>query len=91
MNRCVESILNQTLREIEVVLVDDGSPVECPGMCDEWAARDNRIRVVHQTNGGLRKATLNGLKTVSPLAEYIGFVDSDDWVELQYALGGEKI
>ena len=56
LDRCVESIVNQTYRDLEIILVDDGSPDACPAMCDAWAARDERIRVIHTSNGGAARA-----------------------------------
>lgn len=77
--RCVESLRNQTLKDIEIILVDDGSPDNCPRMCDEFAEADSRIRVVHKQNGGLSSARNAGLKVAQ--GQYIGFVDSDDTVD----------
>ena len=79
LKECIESIINQTYSDIEVILVDDGSPDRCPQMCDEWAKRDSRIRVVHKKNGGLSSARNAGLDVAK--GEYISFVDSDDFVE----------
>ena len=79
LNRCVESLTRQTLREIEIILVDDGSPDECPAMCDAWAEKDARIRVIHQENQGLGFARNSGLAQAR--GEFIGFVDSDDYVQ----------
>lgn len=79
LERCVDSLLNQTYRETEIVLVDDGSPDECPGMCDGYGELDERIRVVHKENGGLVSAWQAGVKAST--GEYLCFVDSDDWVE----------
>lgn len=79
LDRCVQSILNQTFKDFEVILVDDGSPDRCPAMCDEWAKRDSRITVLHQKNGGASAARNAGLRVAQ--GEYIGFVDSDDWIE----------
>ena len=79
LDRCIESILNQTFKDFEVILVDDGSPDRCPAMCDEWAKRDSRITVLHQKNGGASSARNAGLRVAQ--SEYIGFVDSDDWIE----------
>lgn len=78
LERCVQSILRQTLSDIEVILVDDGSPDNCGQMCDELANKDNRIVVVHKKNGGLSSARNAGLQVAN--GEYIGFVDSDDAV-----------
>lgn len=78
INRCIESIVNQSYGNLEIVLVDDGSPDDCPRICDEWAQKDKRIRVVHKVNGGLSDARNAGLKVST--GDYIGFVDSDDWI-----------
>ena len=75
---CVESIINQTYRNLEIILVDDGSPDNCPSMCDAWKVKDTRIRVIHKENGGLSDARNAGMKVAT--GEYIGFVDSDDWI-----------
>ncbi len=77
--RCVDSLLAQTLEQIEVILVDDGSPDQCPALCDEYAKKDVRVRVVHKKNGGLSDARNAGIEIAN--GEYLGFVDSDDWVE----------
>ena len=79
LDECVASIVNQTYKDLEIILVDDGSPDECPQMCDEWAKKDNRIKVVHKKNGGLSSARNAGLAVAT--GEYIGFVDSDDYVD----------
>lgn len=78
LEQCVKSIVNQTLSNFELILVDDGSPDNCPRLCDEWAAKDSRIKVIHQTNQGLNCAIYNGLLKAN--ANVIGFVDSDDWI-----------
>ena len=77
--RCVRSLTNQTLREIEIILVDDGSPDRVPEMCDEWARRDSRIKVIHRPNGGAGLARNSGIEIVA--GEYVAFVDSDDYVD----------
>lgn len=82
LNKCVESIVNQTYQNLEIILVDDGSPDHCPQMCDEWAKKDRRIRVIHKENGGLSDARNAGIETAT--GEYIAFVDSDDFVEPVY-------
>lgn len=76
LNRCVESVISQSFRDIQVILVDDGSPDRCPQMCDEWAERDPRIQVIHKQNGGLSDARNEGIYQAT--GEYITFVDSDD-------------
>lgn len=78
--RCMESLLHQTMDEIEIILVDDGSPDGCPKMCDEYAANDSRVKVIHKENGGLGFARNSGLEVAC--GEYIAFVDSDDYVTL---------
>lgn len=80
LDRCVQSLQNQTLYDIEIILVDDGSPDNCPQMCDQYARIDSRIKVVHKNNGGLSSARNAGLAVAT--GEYVGFVDSDDDVEL---------
>lgn len=79
LDRCVVSVINQTYRALEIILVDDGSPDSCPELCDEWARKDSRIRVVHKTNGGLSSARNAGLDIAT--GGYVSFVDSDDWLE----------
>ena len=78
LDKCVESLVAQDLREIEIILVDDGSPDNCPALCDAWAQRDERIRVLHKENGGLSSARNAGVAIAR--APYVGFVDSDDYV-----------
>lgn len=79
LERCINSLLCQTYESLEIILVDDGSTDASPQMCDEFAARDGRIKVVHKQNGGLSDARNAGLKAAT--GEYIGYVDSDDWIE----------
>ena len=79
IHRCVASLQKQTLEDIEIILVDDGSPDRCPEICDDLALRDSRIKVVHKKNGGLSSARNAGLRIAK--GEYIGFVDSDDTVD----------
>ena len=79
LKRCVDSILKQTVTNIEVLLVDDGSPDECPDMCDEYAQKDKRVKVIHKLNGGLSDARNAGLDVAR--GKYISFIDSDDWIE----------
>lgn len=80
LERCVDSLINQTLQDIEIILVDDGSPDRCPHMCDCYAKIDNRIRVIHKVNGGLSDARNAGISVAN--GDYILFVDSDDYIEL---------
>ncbi len=79
LDRCVESLLGQTYRSLEIILVDDGSTDGCGAMCDGYARRDSRVRVIHKRNGGLSDARNAGLAVAS--GSYIGYVDSDDWIE----------
>jgi len=78
LDRCVESIVKQTYQNLEIILVDDGSPDNCPAMCDAWAEKDSRIKVIHKENGGLSSARNAGMAAAT--GTYIGFVDSDDWI-----------
>ena len=80
LDECIKSIVNQTYENLEIILVDDGSPDNCPRMCDDWAKKDERIRVIHKENGGLASARNAGMNICT--GEYISFVDSDDWMEL---------
>ncbi len=80
LERCVLSLRSQTIHDIEIILVDDGSPDCCPTMCDAMAKEDSRIKVVHKQNGGLSSARNAGLAVAA--GDYVGFVDSDDDVEL---------
>ena len=78
LDRCVESLLAQTYQNLEIILVDDGSPDSCPALCDEWGKRDEHIVVIHKPNGGLSDARNAGV--LAAHGDYIGFVDSDDYV-----------
>lgn len=80
IRKCLDSVVNQTYQNLEIILVDDGSPDICGAICDQYAATDNRIKVIHKKNGGLASARNAGLSVAS--GDYIGWVDSDDWVEL---------
>ena len=82
LNVCIRSILGQTFADFELILVDDGSPDNCPALCDAAAAKDSRIRVVHQKNRGLSGARNVGLDTAR--GEWIAFVDSDDTITPDY-------
>lgn len=79
LNRCVESLVNQTYKNLEIFLVDDGSPDNCPEMCDEWAQKDSRIKVLHLENNGVANARNTALSQAS--GSYIAFADSDDYLE----------
>ncbi len=81
LNRCIESIVNQSYESIEIILVDDGSPDNCPAMCDKWALKDPRIKVIHKPNGGLGFARNSGLEVAT--GDYVMFIDSDDYIDLQ--------
>lgn len=82
LRRCVDSILAQTYTDFELILVDDGSPDSCGAICDEYAGKDSRVRVIHQENGGLSAARNIGIDVAK--GEYLTFVDSDDWVHSEY-------
>lgn len=79
LERCINSIWQQTYTNLEIILVDDGSTDRSPQMCDDYAGKDSRIKVVHKQNGGLSDARNAGLAVAS--GDYIGYVDSDDWIE----------
>ena len=79
LNRCVDSVLSQTLEDLQIILVDDGSPDACPAICDQYAETDSRIQVVHKKNGGLASARNAGMKLAN--GTYLFFLDSDDWLE----------
>jgi len=79
LRQCIESIINQTYKNIEILLIDDGSPDNCGRICEEYAKQDKRIRVFHTGNRGLSAARNLGIK--ESRSEFIGFVDSDDWIE----------
>jgi glycosyltransferase involved in cell wall biosynthesis len=82
LDRCVRSIVEQVYTNLEIILVDDGSPDRCGDMCEQWAAKDQRITVVHKKNGGLSDARNFGLDVAQ--GEYVAFVDSDDWISPDY-------
>ena len=81
LDRCVESLVGQTYNNIEIILVDDGSPDSCSKFCDGWIEKDRRIIVIHKTNGGLSDARNAGVLAAD--GEYIAFVDSDDWIDTE--------
>ena len=82
LDRCVESVVNQTYQNLEIILVDDGSPDNCPQMCDLWAKKDSRIKVIHQDNAGASIARNAGLEY--SCGDYIAFVDSDDYLDINF-------
>ncbi|MDP3035370.1 MAG: glycosyltransferase [Methanobacteriaceae archaeon] len=79
LEQCLESVINQTMRELEIICVNDGSTDSSPEILEEFAQKDERIKIIHKENGGIASARNEGLKYVT--GEYIGFVDSDDWIE----------
>lgn len=79
LDRCVQSIVNQTYSHLEIILVDDGSPDHCGAMCDAWAEKESRIQVIHKENGGVTSARLRGVAAAT--GNWIGFVDGDDYIE----------
>ena len=85
LDQCVESVLGQTYTDMEVILVDDGSPDRCGAMCDAWAEKDQRIKVIHQENGGAAAARNHGIRYAS--GDYLLCLDSDDWWDNNTVLG----
>jgi hypothetical protein len=85
LKQCLDSIVDQTLEDLEIVLVDDGSVDSSGTICDEYAKKDTRIRVIHKENGGLSDARNAGLKYVT--SPYVGFIDSDDYIDLDFYCG----
>lgn len=81
IHRCVDSVINQTYTNLEIILVDDGSPDNCGKICDEYAMKDNRIKVIHKENGGLSDARNHGIESAT--GEWLFFLDSDDWIHPQ--------
>lgn len=79
LERCIQSLLHQTYTNLEIILVEDGSPDHCPIICDKWAVLDHRIKVIHKKNGGLSSARNAGIEQAKGM--YIGFVDSDDYID----------
>ena len=78
LDNCIRSIVEQTYSNLEVILIDDGSPDGCPQICNEWRQKDTRIKVIHQENLGVSAARNRAIECIS--GEYILFVDSDDWI-----------
>ena len=81
LDRCLKTVTNQTYKNLEIILVDDGSPDNCPKMCDDWAKKDKRIRVFHKQNGGVSSARNLGIENAT--GDYLTFIDSDDTIELE--------
>ena len=79
LERCVNSVINQTYNNLQIILVDDGSPDNCPKLCDDFAKKDNRILVIHKENGGLSDARNYGIEKAK--GKYITFIDSDDYID----------
>ena len=79
LEKCINSIIAQTYKNLEIILVDDGSTDSCPAICDRFKEEDSRIKIIHQENGGLSLARNVGLEHAT--GDFIGFVDSDDWIE----------
>lgn len=79
IDRCMQSLLNQSLQDIEIIIVDDGSPDNCPILCDKYSQKDNRVKVVHKKNAGLGYARNSGLEIAT--GEYVAFIDSDDFID----------
>lgn len=88
LKRCIDSILNQTFIDFELVLIDDGSPDNCPLMCDELQKLDSRIHVIHQENGGLSAARNSGIEWMlqNSICDWVTFIDSDDWIHPEYLM-----
>lgn len=82
LHKCVDSILLQTYKNIEVILVDDGSPDNCPAICDEYAKKDKRVKVIHKPNGGVSSARNSGVKTAT--GKLLSFIDSDDYIDKNF-------
>lgn len=78
--KCIDSIIRQSYKNLEIILIDDGSPDNCPAICDDYARKDNRIKVIHKQNEGVSCARNTGLENAS--GEYIAFVDSDDYIDM---------
>lgn len=81
LHQCVDSIINQTYKNLEIILVDDGSEDNCPLICDEYEKKESRVKVIHKENGGQDSARKAGISIAK--GEYIGYVDGDDWIEPQ--------
>lgn len=82
IEKCIQTIRKQTFKNLEIILVDDGSPDQCPEICDYYAKKDSRIKVIHKKNGGLSEARNSGLEVMT--GEYVAFIDSDDYISSNY-------
>lgn len=82
LDKCIQSIVSQTWKKLEIILVDDESPDKCPELCERWKAKDDRIKVIHKKNGGLSDARNAGLEVAT--GSYIAFVDGDDWMDSDF-------
>ena len=82
LEKCLKSVINQTYKNLEIILVDDGSKDNSPQICDEYAVKDKRIVVIHKSNGGLSDARNAGIEIAK--GKYIALIDSDDYVEKDY-------
>ena len=85
IHKCLNSLINQTYKNIEIIIIDDGSPDSCPIICEEYAHQDSRIKLVHQTNAGYGTARNKGISLAT--GDFIGFVDPDDWIALDMIEG----
>ncbi|HJA50079.1 MAG TPA: glycosyltransferase, partial [Candidatus Fusicatenibacter intestinipullorum] len=81
LKRCLDSVINQTYKNLEIILIDDGSTDNSGKICDEYAQKDERIIVIHKENGGVSSARNKGLDIC--IGDYISFIDSDDWINLE--------
>ncbi len=79
LDRCVESLINQTHKNLEIILIDDGSRDSSPQLCDDWASKDNRVKVIHKQNAGVSSARNDGIAVAN--GDFIAFIDSDDWID----------
>lgn len=82
LDMCIESLVNQSYDTLEIILVDDGSPDRCPDICEKWAEKDKRIKVIHKKNGGLSDARNVGFAAAT--GDWISFIDSDDWIDSRF-------
>ncbi len=82
LRKCMDSVVNQTYTNLEIIAIDDGSPDNCGTILDEYAVNDDRIKIIHKENGGLTRAWMDGIKVAT--GDWIAFVDSDDWLEIDY-------